>query len=158
MFCDNMMSVHPCSNYIINVKSERDLTMSRERLPDKEWQKKIARIEDLLSEDPVGRRIDILRRELSGDLQKAAESVVQAEEAYILTGFFIPNAQTIETDGLSGAGFLAKALTQLGKDVSVLIDPHNKEIFAAGLDTLGIFPTLVSPDFKLHPSDRYPLK
>lgn len=55
-----------------------------------------------------------------GTLAVAAERLRQAGHVAIATGFFVPNAGAIETDGPPGTAFLARALEQLGKRVTIL--------------------------------------
>lgn len=116
-----------------------------------DYSPKIANIDAVLQEDPVGRGIEYLRRELLTDLEGAAKSIFDADYAYIVTGFFIPTAQTIETDGLSGAIFLTRALIQLKKMVFILNDPHNKKILDKGLMTVDVSPITMLPDFDSPP-------
>jgi hypothetical protein len=87
-----------------------------------------------------------------GELGNAVDDISKASNIYILTGFFIPSSQTIETDGISGACFLSKALDKLGKRVYVLNDPHNKEILKKAFETIQFSPSFVSPNFNNHPS------
>jgi len=89
--------------------------MNKEILFSPEIRQKISEIDNALQDDPVGRGIGYLRKELKNDFEGALRILVGAEEVYILTGFFIPSAETIETDGLSGAAFLTKALLRLKK-------------------------------------------
>jgi hypothetical protein len=120
---------------------------SSEKYPDK-----IEIIEDILSrDDPVKRGIEYLRNFLKEDLRGATTSLINAEEVYIITGFFIPTAKTIETDGLSGTVFLAKALTLINKRVFILTDPHNREILIKGFNAVRIYPTIISPNFEYSP-------
>jgi len=110
-------------------------------------------IEAIVAEDPVGRKIEFLRKEkILGDLEKGARSILEADRVYILTGFFIPAAGTIETDGISGACFIGRALHGLGKDVSVLNDPHNQKILKEGFLAIGFSPKNISPDFNTPPN------
>lgn len=109
-------------------------------------------IEAIVAEDPVGRKIELLRKEeILGDLGKGARSILGADCVYILTGFFIPTAGIIETDGISGACFIGRALHRLGKDVFVLNDPHNQEILKEGFLAIGFSPKSISPDFNTSP-------
>ncbi|KAF0195214.1 MAG: hypothetical protein FD169_1461 [Bacillota bacterium] len=55
-----------------------------------------------------------------GTLAIAADRLLQASRITIATGFFVPAAGAVETDGPPGAAFLARALERLGKQVTIL--------------------------------------
>ena len=55
-----------------------------------------------------------------GTLAVAGERLMQAQRVAIATGFFIPKAGAIESDGPPGTAFLARALESLGKEVVVV--------------------------------------
>lgn len=59
-----------------------------------------------------------------GTLAVAGERLMQARKITIATGFFIPRAGAIESDGPPGTAFLARALEALGKKVTVIC-PHS---------------------------------
>lgn len=107
-------------------------------------------IEAEIKEDPVGRGIEQLHL-TSTELVDAAENLINAQQIFIVTGFFIPTADTIETDGLSGAIFLARALRKLGKEVYLLADPHSQKILQEGIQTTDLPPVLLLPDFTKPP-------
>ena len=95
---------------------------------------KVSRIEAI-----VGRRVkrDITRMTqlMKGNLQKAAESILNAPDAHvgIVTGFFIQHATppSPETDGLIGMGHLAAGLASAGLPVTVITDaPCAKAVWA----------------------------
>lgn len=100
--------------------------------------KKIQEIESAIQEDPVQRGINVFSKRLAGDLEKSARSLLKADRVYILTGFFIPMCGIIETDGLTGAVFLARALSLVGKEVILLLDDHTKEILKKGLTAIDL--------------------
>jgi hypothetical protein len=83
-----------------------------------------------------------------------------ANEVYLVTGFYIPGANTVETDGLSGAILLGKALMKTNKHVAFLTDPHNKSALEYGLNATGISPQIIEPNFSepasewIHPIDN----
>ena len=95
---------------------------------------KVSRIEAI-----VGRRVkrDITRMTqlTKGNLQKAAESILNTPDAHvgIVTGFFIQHATppSPETDGLIGMGHLAAGLASAGVPVTVITDaPCAKAVWA----------------------------
>lgn len=55
-----------------------------------------------------------------GTLAIAADKLRAAKSVAIATGFFVPAAGTIESDGPPGAAFLAQALENIGKRVVIL--------------------------------------
>jgi len=59
----------------------------------------------------------------------AARTLLQRTgTVFLLTGFYIPGAGTIETDGICGTWSLFKALTALGNDVFILCDDTSEPI------------------------------
>ncbi|MBT9135352.1 MAG: hypothetical protein DDT34_00403 [Firmicutes bacterium] len=58
----------------------------------------------------------------AGSLERVACRLEQTKRVAIATGFFIPEAQAIESDGPLGAVFLARALLGTGQEV-VLLSP-----------------------------------
>ena len=52
-----------------------------------------------------------------GTLAVAADRLLQASRVTIATGFFVPNAGAVESDGPPGTAFLARALEKLGKQI-----------------------------------------
>ena len=71
-----------------------------------------------LRQDP-GRR-GLAQEYRPGTLTIAAERLSAAHTVAIATGFYIPSAQAVETDGPPGAAFLARALERMGKTVLIL--------------------------------------
>lgn len=65
-------------------------------------------------------------------LLKAAKNVA------VITGFYVPTAEAPETDGPPGAGVLARALSILGKKVTIYTDPLNSSAVEACCRTLQI--------------------
>lgn len=55
-----------------------------------------------------------------GTLAVAADRLLQASLISIATGFFVPAAGAVESDGPPGTAFLARALERLGKQVTIL--------------------------------------
>lgn len=64
-----------------------------------------------------------------GQILPAARSLLNARRVVIATGFFIPRANVIETDGPPGALVLADALTALGIPVTLAVDLHAGALF-----------------------------
>lgn len=75
-------------------------------------------LEEFLRFDPGQRGLAAQLR--PGDLYHSARGLAGAERVAIATGFFIPRAGNIESDGPPGTAFLARALESLGKEVTVL--------------------------------------
>ncbi|MCP4755976.1 MAG: DUF4392 domain-containing protein, partial [Proteobacteria bacterium] len=84
------------------------------------------RIENCIQQDPGNRGLD--KWAYKGDLLPAAQSLFQGNHVIIATGFYILDAQVVETDGPPGTVVLARALRQLGKRVCLLVDDHSKSI------------------------------
>ncbi|OGH05181.1 MAG: hypothetical protein A2W22_05950 [Candidatus Levybacteria bacterium RBG_16_35_11] len=99
-----------------------------EQSPKQIIERKLTEIDFLIGEDSVDRRVSRLRRYLKTDLRDATEALLDSENIYICTGFVIPSGETIETDGLSGAFFLGRALKELGKTVTFLLDDNSAEV------------------------------
>lgn len=77
-----------------------------------------------------------------GDLQNAAQSLARCPDlaVAITTGFFIPHATppAAETDGITGALFLAHAISESGGDFRILSDHHALSPIRIGLNYLGL--------------------
>ena len=100
--------------------------------------------------DEITRRLDQCRRKeigadpgnrgihslfLPGELSRAAISLASAERVGIVTGFFLVDQETYETDGPPGAVALGRALRLLGIDVRFLADSFGISFLRkAGLD------------------------
>lgn len=93
-------------------------------------------IESVVLQDPGQRGISQWAH--NGDLWPAVESLISAKHVLITTGFYITSAHAIETDGPPGALFIAKALVELGKKVTLLIDKHALQIMEAGANALNL--------------------
>ena len=91
----------------------------------------VKRIETFIQQDPGNRGLCNWARQ--GDLLPAIKSIQDGNHMVITTGFFILRAGVIETDGPPGAIILARALSKMGKQVSILVDAHSKEIMEKGL-------------------------
>lgn len=91
----------------------------------------VERIEMLIQQDPGNRGLCNWARQ--GDLLPAIKSLQTGRHMVITTGFFILSAGVIETDGPPGAIILARALSKMGKPVSILVDEHSEAIMQKGL-------------------------
>ena len=91
----------------------------------------INKLENIIHQD-IGNR-GIGKAWTSGALFKAAEVINRNNNIIILTGFYIPNAQTAETDGPTGAVALADAALSLNKSVTVVTGSHEHSIVKAGI-------------------------
>lgn len=102
---------------------------------------RIASIENLIASDPGGRNVFGLM--MSDQLRLAAQSLRLARRVAIVSGFFIPEADSGETDGPPGAKAVGEALKQLGIEVDYLTDRRNAPLFAA----IGLKPIIDTKDF-----------
>lgn len=73
-----------------------------------------------------------------GTLAIAAERLAHAACVAIATGFFVPAAGAIETDGPPGTAFLARALERLGKQVVVLCPTTATQAMRVCKESLGL--------------------
>lgn len=114
-----------------------------EKIVNKE--KLINKIEELVGEDPVNRGIRELRERgnLEGSLKRAAQSLLEAKQVYLVTGFPMVSQQTVETDGLLGAIFLGRALQRLGKKIYFIHDPETLRPLWAGITEAKFPPTCI---------------
>lgn len=92
-------------------------------------------IHNIIQQDPGHRGLATWA--IGGQLLPAAMSLSSAGHCLICTGFFVPTAGAIETDGPPGTIVLAQALLTLGRPVTILMDRHAEEIVRAGLDAVG---------------------
>lgn len=92
-------------------------------------------IESLIQQDPGGR--GLARWAMGNQLLPAALSLSSGNHCLICTGFFIPGATAIETDGPLGTVVLAHALAQLGRQVTILTDRHAEAVMRAALASVG---------------------
>jgi hypothetical protein len=83
-----------------------------------------------LRRDPGGRG---LAAQAPLDLSAAAQALVGAERALVLSGFRVPTSEgwRTETDGPPGALALGNALSALGTDVRYVCEPGCAEVFLA---------------------------
>ena len=96
-----------------------------------------SRLGELVASDRPGRAASRLLRRESWE---AALGVLDRPSIWVVTGFFIPEAQAPETDGPSGACVLARALLRRGVEVRLLTDlPCLPALRAAG-EVLGLGP------------------
>ncbi|SHJ16408.1 DUF4392 domain-containing protein [Lutispora thermophila] len=75
---------------------------------------------------------------LEGELKKAAESLMEGDTVFIVTGFVIRDAAVGETDGPIGAVSLAGALKELGKEVIFITDIYSKNLLVKCAGARGI--------------------
>ena len=81
-----------------------------------------------------------------GTLAVAADRLLQASRVTIATGFFVPNAGAVESDGPPGTAFLARALEKLGKQVTILCPATAAEAMRACKEHLQASFTVVPLD------------
>ena len=91
----------------------------------------VERIEAHIQQDPGSRGLCNWARQ--GDMFPAINSLRKGSHMVITTGFFILRAGAIETDGPPGSIILARALSKMGKQVSILVDEHSEKIMEKGL-------------------------
>lgn len=96
----------------------------------------MSKLEDLLRYDPGNR--GLARHLQVGDLAAAAGELVLSGHTAIATGFFIPRAGNIESDGPPGAAFLARALESLGKQVTIICPEAGTPALHACRESLGL--------------------
>ncbi|HKK90023.1 MAG TPA: DUF4392 domain-containing protein [Desulfobacteraceae bacterium] len=101
-------------------------------------------MEALIQQDP-GRR-GLSKWAVKGELFPAAASLATGKHIIVTTGFYIPAAKAIETDGPPGAIVMALALMGMGKKVTFLIDPRDGIILRRGLDAVGCTANLLELD------------
>lgn len=87
-----------------------------------------SQLEQVIATDAGGRGIAPLV--LPGQLQVASAKLLGTSEAVLATGFFIPAAQSCETDGPPGTLALAKALARLGIGYKFVTDAFCHPVFA----------------------------
>lgn len=85
------------------------------------------KIDNIIKQDP-GKR-NLIDDKTSNPLKKVVKSLLTANHVLITTGFFIPEASSIETDGPVGSLLLADAISQLGIKTTILIENYAKDIF-----------------------------
>src|SRR6516225_2474660 len=102
---------------------------------------------DLVQEDVRGRglRTDPVSNLISAcpdDFRKACESIAGTKDpsVAVVTGFLIPHARPPagETDGPSGALFLARALSPLGIKVTLVTDGFCYQAIKAGVEACAL--------------------
>lgn len=92
-------------------------------------------LELLIQQDPGARGLG--KWAMSGGLYPAAVSLSGGRHILIITGFYILDAGTIETDGPPGVIVLADALVKAGKEVTILTDNYAEDIMRAGMESIG---------------------
>lgn len=93
---------------------------------------RFSEIEVILRCDPGERGIAGLF--LSGELEASCRSLLDAKRVVIFTGFFIPSAGRLETDGPPGALALRDALHKRGVEVRFVFDRACSSLVYAGLE------------------------
>jgi hypothetical protein len=94
---------------------------------------------EVLAATDVGRGSAQLQRAVSGDLLRAAESLVRQialARVNVITGFYIPGANppAAETDGPIGAAQICKAIELLGGEATIVTDTPCLKIIEAAAD------------------------
>lgn len=112
-----------------------------------------AALEWHLRQDP-GQR-GLAQEQRPGTLAIAAERLRKAEAVAIATGFYIPSAQAVESDGPPGAAFLARALERLGKAVYILGAVSAREAIAVCRGNLALRSQFVALQPGKVPSDLW---
>lgn len=93
-------------------------------------------IEQVIWADPAQRGVHFLA--LPGELGRAAKSLFAASRVAIVTGFFIVDQKTFETDGPPGARAIGRALESLQIPVEFLTDSFGvSTLQKAGLQPVG---------------------
>ena len=92
------------------------------------------RLEALIARDPGGRGVAALV--LPGELGRGAALLTKAHGILVATGFAVGSDGLAETDGPPGALFLARALTALGKRVTLATHASCAAVLRAGLRAL----------------------
>lgn len=87
------------------------------------------KIDKIIKQDP-GKR-NLINDKLENPLEEIVESLMTAKHVVITTGFFIPEANSIETDGPIGSLILADTISQLGIKATILVENYAKDIFIA---------------------------
>ena len=98
------------------------------------------KLENIIFQDPGNRRLRNWAHR--GDLYNVVKSLYNGKHILLTTGFYILNANNIETDGPPGTIVLAKALELIGKKVTVLVDNHSKHIMEQGAKSINFDITL----------------
>jgi hypothetical protein len=103
-----------------------------------------SKIDKIIKEDAGNRNIIPFTKQ--NTLYDAAQSLLNAKEIVIVTGFYIERMKTGETDGPLGAAFLAQALEKLTFKVTIMTSPFNEGIMQAAIDALQLKAKLVVVD------------
>ncbi len=97
-------------------------------------------LEQIIFQDPGNRKLNDWAH--IGDLNSAVKSLYNSKHVLITTGFYIKGSQAIETDGPPGAIVLARALEQIGKKITIVIDNHAEKIIKLGSQSVGYNPEI----------------
>lgn len=100
------------------------------------YQKHFKELEKVLK-DNLGHR-GLEESFIEGELRGAAESLLEGDTIFIVTGFVIKDAAVGETDGPIGAVSLAGALEQLGKKVFFITDIYSGKMLKKCADVRGV--------------------
>ncbi|MAE11359.1 MAG: hypothetical protein CL876_05535 [Dehalococcoidales bacterium] len=108
-------------------------------------------IELLIQQDPGARGLG--KWGTNGGLFPVAVSLAGGKHILVITGFYILDAGTIETDGPPGVIVLADALCKAGKTVTILTDKYAEDIMKAGMKSIGCEAELMvfAVDEKINP-------
>lgn len=99
---------------------------------------RVRKIEGRISLDSNKRGILPLSEYVKGDLLKATFSILNTLDPKILiiTGFYIPEVEACETDGVTGAIMLADYFYNNGIAVTILTDSNCEKVLSQGLRSL----------------------
>ncbi len=84
-------------------------------------------IDDIIKQDP-GKR-NLINEDTHNPLSEIVNSLEKGKHVLLTTGFYIPEANSIETDGPLGTLLLADSLSSLGIEVTILIEDYAEDIF-----------------------------
>jgi hypothetical protein len=90
-------------------------------------QEKYLAIDKIIKQDP-GKR-NLITKETLNLLEEIVNSLKLGKHVLITTGFFIPEANSIETDGPLGTLLLADSLSSLGIKATIIVEDYAKDIF-----------------------------
>lgn len=102
----------------------------------------LRRLEQIIHRDPAQRGLCAAQAQplCPGDLAGAAGGLGPRSVVALVTGFYIPHGQppAVETDGLSGSLFLARALGEVGCEVWIIADRHALPALRLGMELTGL--------------------
>jgi hypothetical protein len=104
----------------------------------------LERLEQIIHRDPARRGLCGAQSQplCPGDLAAAVRRLGPRNVVALVTGFYIPHGQppAVETDGISGSLFLARALHELGCEVWIVADHHALSAVKVGMQIVGLPP------------------